>query len=121
MTDIASIPASMLFWLASMMIALAGTMVYIEFGLAIPRLHEESVPRNGGEKNYVKSNTRWSTISNENLWISISCAVIFTLGNAYPLAAIWVPPSRSDTVSTSVSFWVTGTVGLATLAFGALN
>jgi hypothetical protein len=57
MTDIASIPASMLFWLAGMIIALAGTMVYIEFGLAIPRLHGESVPRNGGEKNYVSRST----------------------------------------------------------------
>jgi hypothetical protein len=43
----------MLFWLAGAVIALAGTMVYVEFGLAIPRLHGESIPRNGGEKNYV--------------------------------------------------------------------
>jgi len=43
----------MLFWLAGAVIALAGTMVYVEFGLAIPRLDEESIPRNGGEKNYV--------------------------------------------------------------------
>lgn len=57
MTDIASIPASMLFWLAGMIIALAGTMVFIEFGLTIPRLHGESVPRNGGEKNYVSKHT----------------------------------------------------------------
>lgn len=65
-------------------------------------------------------NTRWSTISNENKGVSIFCAVIFTIGNAYPLAAIWVPPSKTGTVSTSVSFWVTGTVGLATVVFGAL-
>jgi hypothetical protein len=57
MTDTASIPASMMFWLAGMVIALADTMVYIEFGLAIPRLHGESVPRNGGEKNYVSKRT----------------------------------------------------------------
>lgn len=43
------------------MIALAGTMVYIEFGLAIPRLHGESIPRNGGEKNYVSRETRYLT------------------------------------------------------------
>ena len=67
-----------------------------------------------------EGNTRWSTISNENKWISITCAIIFTIGNAYPLAAIWVPPSASAAASTSVSFWVTGTVGLATVAFGAL-
>jgi hypothetical protein len=65
-------------------------------------------------------NTRWSTISNENKWISLACATVFTIGNAYPLAAIWVPPSKGETGSSSISFWVTGTVGLATVAFGAL-
>lgn len=53
MQETKSIGAAMLFWLAGAVIALAGTMVFVEFGLAIPRLLGESIPRNGGEKNYV--------------------------------------------------------------------
>ena len=48
-----SIGVAMLFWLAGAIIALAGTIVFVEFGLAIPRLQGQSIPRNGGEKNYV--------------------------------------------------------------------
>lgn len=40
---------------------MAGVLVYTEFGLTVPRLKiegqdvKESVPRNGGEKNYVRT------------------------------------------------------------------
>lgn len=64
--------------------------------------------------------TGWSRISIENKWISIICATIFTIGNAYPLIAIWVPPGKDGNASSSVSFWVTGTVGLSTVAAGLL-
>lgn len=41
-----SVGLSLIMWVAGMIIALAGTLVYVEFGTAIPR--------NGGEKNYLE-------------------------------------------------------------------
>jgi hypothetical protein len=47
----------MLFWFFGALITVAGTLVFVEFGLAIPQILMGSasvaVPRNGGEKNYV--------------------------------------------------------------------
>ena len=52
-----SIGVSLIFWTLGGLIALCGTLVWIEFGLSIPREHvdgkERAVPRSGGEKNYV--------------------------------------------------------------------
>lgn len=49
----------MLFWILGAILATAGTQVYIELGLSIPRIPRGdemvSVPRNGGEKNYVRT------------------------------------------------------------------
>jgi amino acid transporter len=41
-----SVGLSLFIWLAGMLIAAAGTLVYLEFGTAIPK--------NGGEKNYLE-------------------------------------------------------------------
>lgn len=41
-----SVGLSLFIWVAGMLIALAGTAVYLEFGTAIPK--------NGGEKNYLE-------------------------------------------------------------------
>lgn len=47
----------MLFWLFGALTAVAGTIIYIDFGLTIPRHsidgQEEPVVRNGGDLNYV--------------------------------------------------------------------
>ena len=57
MKETQSITAAMLLWLAGALITIAGTLVFVEFGLAIPQILRGSttvaVPRNGGEKNYV--------------------------------------------------------------------
>jgi len=57
MKETESIAASMLFWFLGALITIAGTLVFAEFGLAIPQIlmgsSAVSVPRNGGEKNYV--------------------------------------------------------------------
>lgn len=49
----------MLFWVAGAVAAMAGILVYIEFGLTTPRYQfgrrKISVPRNGGELHYVSS------------------------------------------------------------------
>jgi hypothetical protein len=52
-----SIGVTLLFWLLGALTALAGTVLYIEFGLTIPRHlingKFEPVVRNGGDMNYV--------------------------------------------------------------------
>ena len=49
----------MLLWVCGCIAATAGTLVYIEFGLTIPRYvfgsNTISVPRNGGELHYVRT------------------------------------------------------------------
>ncbi|KAI9166408.1 High-affinity methionine permease [Paramyrothecium foliicola] len=53
-----SIGASMLLWLAGIIYCLCGTFVYIEYGLNAPRYFingvEQSVPRSGGDLNYLQ-------------------------------------------------------------------
>lgn len=48
-----------MFWFAGVVYALAGTHVYIEYGINIPRRRfegvEQGIPRSGGELNYVSS------------------------------------------------------------------
>ena len=66
------------------------------------------------------SRTKWSTISDEKAWLSILCATIFSIGNLYPVCAIFVPPGKSDSTPSGVSFWVVGTIGLSTLALGVI-
>lgn len=50
---------SLFFWLAGIIYTLAGTHVYIEYGLNIPRYVfegiEQGIPRSGGDLNYVSS------------------------------------------------------------------
>ena len=54
-----SIGISVLFWAIGGIVATCGLLVWLEFGLSIPRQivssgEEKSVPRSGGEKNYVR-------------------------------------------------------------------
>lgn len=53
-----NIGVTLLFWLLGALTALAGTVLYIEFGLTIPRHlingKFEPVVRNGGDMNYVR-------------------------------------------------------------------
>jgi len=50
---------TLMFWGAGAIVAICGTHVFAEFGMTVPRLEfegapKESVPRNGGEKNYLE-------------------------------------------------------------------
>jgi hypothetical protein len=50
---------SILLWTIGGIVAMCGLLVWLEFGLSIPRQivasgEERSVPRSGGEKNYVR-------------------------------------------------------------------
>ena len=61
MQGIDSVGYALIFWVIGAIAAMAGVLVYTEFGLTVPRLKiegqevKESVPRNGGEKNYVRT------------------------------------------------------------------
>jgi hypothetical protein len=56
-----SVGITLLFWLFGALTAMAGTVIYIDFGLTIPRHSidgkEEPVVRNGGDLNYVSAFT----------------------------------------------------------------
>lgn len=57
MAQTKSTGVSLLFWFAGVLYALAGMHIYIEYGLNVPRVFfagkEQSVPRSGGDLNYV--------------------------------------------------------------------
>jgi len=58
-----SVGYAMIFWAIGAVVAMAGILTFVDLGLAMPKLHvsgrdnedkgEHSVPKNGGEKNYV--------------------------------------------------------------------
>jgi hypothetical protein len=54
-----SVGMTLLFWLFGALTAMAGTVIYVDFGLAIPRHRidgkKEPVVRNGGDLNYVSA------------------------------------------------------------------
>lgn len=60
MAQTKSTGVSLLFWFAGVLYALAGMHIYIEYGLNVPRVlfggREQSVPRSGGDLNYVREN-----------------------------------------------------------------
>ena len=57
-----SVSISLLFWGIGPLIAICGLAVWLELGLSIPKFNVEgtqvSVPRSGGEKNYVSIASR---------------------------------------------------------------
>lgn len=59
MAQTQSTGVSLLFWFAGVLYALAGMHIYIEYGLNVPRVffggREQSVPRSGGDLNYVST------------------------------------------------------------------
>lgn len=55
-----SVGGSLLLWLAGAIISTTGLLVWLELGLSVPRQRvrdgsKRSVPRSGGEKNYVRT------------------------------------------------------------------
>lgn len=53
-----SVGVNIVFWAIGGLLVMCGTLVWLEFGLSIPREHvdgkERAVPRSGGEKNYLE-------------------------------------------------------------------
>ena len=54
-----NVGVSLLLWVVGAIVATCGVLVWLEMGLSVPRFDvhgsEVSVPRSGGEKNYVGS------------------------------------------------------------------
>jgi hypothetical protein len=67
MQGTSSVGLSLIFWVLGAVVAIAGALVFSEFGLTVPRIQiegqgeKESVPRNGGEKNYVRCSPPFSS------------------------------------------------------------
>ena len=74
---------SLFIWVAGMLIAAAGTLVYLEFGTAIPR--------NGGEKNYLEFIFRRPKLL-------VTC--IYAL---YAVLTVRVPASLNRTIANTIT------------------
>ncbi|PHH79783.1 hypothetical protein CDD80_3776 [Ophiocordyceps camponoti-rufipedis] len=86
-----SVGLSLLLWLAGMLIALAGTAVYMELGTGLPR--------NGGEKNYLEYVYRRPRLLTTSLYTGYVLLLGWAAGNSvifgeYILHAARVEPGR---------------------------
>jgi hypothetical protein len=56
-----------MFWLVGVVYAIAGIIVYIEYGLSIPRRkvhgNDVAIPRSGGDLNYVSMANTFNVLS----------------------------------------------------------
>jgi Amino acid permease len=67
-----------------------------------------------------EAHTKWSTKSTSTPWLSISAAVIFTLGNLFPLVGIWIQPGAGSSIVPTVKWFVPGTIGMGLIIAGFL-
>ncbi|KAE9994399.1 hypothetical protein EG327_010839 [Venturia inaequalis] len=70
---------------------------------------------------------QWRKKSPTNPFLSITCAIIFLIGSAYPIIASWVPPTstlatgpKMPTTAPKVPWFTTPTVAFGILALGIL-
>lgn len=72
-----SVGVTLLLWFAGAVTALAGTFVFVEFGLTLPRYvignSKEAIPKNGGEFNYVSNSSMTAYAKANNGSSNISC------------------------------------------------
>ncbi|OAL26972.1 hypothetical protein AYO22_03916 [Fonsecaea multimorphosa] len=59
----------------------------------------------------------WASKSQSNAYVSISAALIFTIANAFPLVAVWIPPSGDTGITQPVKWYLTGTIGMGLIGF----
>ncbi|OAP58286.1 hypothetical protein AYL99_07376 [Fonsecaea erecta] len=62
----------------------------------------------------------WASKSKSNAWVSLSAALIFTVANAFPLVAVWIPPSGDTGITQPVKWFLTGTIGMGLIGFSVL-
>ena len=72
----------------------------------------------GGRKWYQKARDGGGIAS----WISIIAALLFTIANAFPVIASWIPPSRNFNPPTGggIAWYTTPTVGWSVIACGVV-
>lgn len=63
---------------------------------------------------------RWRKKSSANPFFSITAAIIFFIGSAYPIVSSWVPPSGKMATQGPVAWFTTPTVAFSILAVGML-
>ncbi|KIW96185.1 uncharacterized protein Z519_03252 [Cladophialophora bantiana CBS 173.52] len=62
----------------------------------------------------------WASKSDSNAYVSISAALIFTIANAFPLVAVWIPPSGDTGITQPVKWYLTGTIGMGLIGFSLM-
>lgn len=63
---------------------------------------------------------QWRKKSRANPFLSITAAVVFLIGSAYPVIASWVPPTGVLAVPGPVPWFTTPTVGFSIIGLGGL-
>jgi hypothetical protein len=59
----------------------------------------------------------WAVKSGSYPIVSISAALLFTIANAFPLVAVWIPPSGDTGIKQPVKWFLTGTIGMGLIGF----
>ncbi|KAK3937989.1 putative high affinity methionine permease [Diplogelasinospora grovesii] len=102
-----SVGLSLFIWVAGMLIALAGTAVYIEFGTAIPK--------NGGEKNYLEYVWRRPKFLTTGLYTGYVVLLGWAAGNSVIFGEYILNAAQVE-----VDRWNQRGVGLACITFAFL-
>lgn len=83
-----SVGLSLFIWVAGMLIAGAGTLVYMEFGTAIPK--------NGGEKNYLEYVFRKPKFLTTSLYTGYVLLLGWASGNSVVFGYVLASPFASE-------------------------
>ena len=67
-----------------------------------------------------RKDSHWAKKSRSNPSVSITAAFIFTIANAFPLIAVWIPPSGNTGIELPVEWYLTGTIGMGLIGFALL-
>jgi hypothetical protein len=64
----------------------------------------------------------WSemTAGSVSGWLSVVCAVVYLVGNLFPVAASWIPGTAAFDSFTQIKWWVVPTASWAVLGFAAV-
>ena len=63
----------------------------------------------------------WSEMTDGSVygWLSVVCAVVYLVGNLFPVIASWIPVTATFDLTSQVAWWVVPAVSWAMLGFGA--
>jgi amino acid transporter len=97
--------------------AFSGT--FLALGILILRFRG-TYSMDGTRDSYGESKERqsWSSISRFNPGLSITCALIYMVGNLFPIVTTWIKPSDDDLRTRGYGYWVTPTIACAVIGAG---